>query len=77
MNTELRKRLYNMFLNYYYEDSMELLRSIFTTLVVMEDLNESEIAEVLTKLYKDADIYCLDISYNDFYNEMTEILIQR
>ena len=77
MNTELRKRLYDMFLNYYYEDSMELLRSIFTTLVVMEDLNESEIAEVLTKLYKDADIYYLDISYNDFYNEITEILIQR
>ena len=76
MNTELRSKLYDMFLNYYYEDSKELLKSVFTTLVVMEGLDESGISKVLNKLYSDADIYCLDISYNDFYNEMTETLIQ-
>ena len=76
MNTELRSKLYDMFLNYYYEDSKELLKSVFTTLVVMEGLDESGISKILNKLYSDADIYCLDISYNDFYNEMTETLIQ-
>lgn len=76
MNTELRSKLYDMFLNYYYEDSKELLKSVFTTLVVMEGLDESGISKVLNKLYTYADIWVLDISYNDFYNEMTETLIQ-
>ena len=76
MNTELRRKLYDMFLSYNYEESKELLRSVFTTIVIMEDLDELGIAKVLNELYTDAEVGCLDISYNDFYNEMTDTLIQ-
>ena len=42
-NTELRSKLYDMFLIYNYEDSKELLKSVFTTLVIMEKLEEDVI----------------------------------
>ena len=50
-NTELRSKLYDMFLTYNYEDSKELLKSVFTTLVIMEKLEEDDIQKVLKKLY--------------------------
>ena len=76
-NTELRSKLYDMFLTYNYEDSKELLKSVFTTLVIMEKLEEEDdIQKVLKKLYVDADICFLDITYSDFYNYMTDLLIQ-
>ena len=75
-NTELRSKLYDMFLTYNYEDSKELLKSVFTTLVIMEKLEEDDIQKVLKKLYVDADICFLDIAYNDFCNYMTDLLIQ-
>ena len=75
-NTELRSKLYDMFLTYNYEDSKELLKSVFTTLVIMEKLEEDDIQKVLKKLYVDADICCLDITYSDFYNYMTDLLTQ-
>ena len=55
-NIELRSKLYDMFLTYNYEDSKELLKSVFTTLVIMEKLEEDDIQKVLKKLYVDADI---------------------
>ena len=76
MNTELRSKLYDMFLTYNYEDSKELLKSVFTTLVIIEELEEDEIQKVLKKLYVDADVCFLDITYSDFYNYMTDLLIQ-
>lgn len=76
MNTELRSKLYDMFLTYNYEDSKELLKSVFTTLVIMEELKEDDIQKVLKKLYVDADVCFLDITYSDFYNYMTDLLIQ-
>ena len=76
MNTELRSKLYDMFLTYNYEDSKELLKSVFTTLVIMEELIEDDIQKVLKKLYVDADVCFLDITYSDFYNYMTDLLIQ-
>lgn len=75
-NTELRSKLYDMFLTYNYEDSKELLKSVFTTLVIMEKLEEDDIQKVLKKLYVDSDICFLDIAYNDFYNYMTDLLTQ-
>ena len=75
-HTELRSKLYDMFLTYNYEDSKELLKSVFTTLVIMEKLEEDDIQKVLKKLYVDADICFLDITYNDFYNYMTDLLTQ-
>ena len=75
-NTELRSKLYDMFLTYNYEDSKELLKSVFTTLVIMEKLEEDDIQKVLKKLYVDADICFLDIAYSDFCNYMTDLLIQ-
>ena len=75
-NTELRSKLYDMFLTYNYEDSKELLKSVFTTLVIMEKLEEDDIQKVLKKLYIDADICFLDIIYSDFYNYMTDLLIR-
>ena len=75
-NTELRSKLYDMFLTYNYEDSKELLKSVFTTLVIMEKLEEDDIQKVLKKLYDDADICFLDITYSDFYNYMTDLLTQ-
>ena len=74
MNTELRSKLYDMFLTYNYEDSKELLKSVFTTLVIMEKLEEDDIQKVLKKLYVDADICFLDITYSDFHNYMTDLL---
>ena len=76
MNTELRSKLYDMFLTYNYEDSKELLKSVFTTLVIMEKLEEDDIQKVLKKLYVDADICFLDITYSDFYSYMTDLLTQ-
>lgn len=76
MNTELRRKLYDMFLSYNYEESKELLRSVFTTIVIMEDLDDIEIAKLSNELYTDAEVGCLDISYKDFYDYMTDILIQ-
>ena len=76
MNTELRSKLYDMFLTYNYENSKELLKSVFTTLVIMEELKEDDIQKVLKKLYVDADICFLDITYSDFCNYMTDLLIQ-
>ena len=76
MNTELRSKLYDMFLTYNYESSKELLKSVFTTLVIMEELKEDDIQKVLKKLYVDADICFLDITYSDFCNYMTDLLIQ-
>ena len=76
MNTELRSKLYDMFLTYNYEDSKELLKSVFTTLVIMEKLEEDDIQKVLKKLYVDADICFLDITYSNFYDYMTDLLIQ-
>ena len=55
-NIELRSKLYDMFLNYNYEDSKELLKSVFTTLVIMEKLEDDDVQKVLKKLYVDADI---------------------
>ena len=75
-NIELRSKLYDMFLTYNYEDLKELLKSVFTTLVIMEKLEEDDIQKVLKKLYFDADICFLDITYSDFYNYMTDLLIQ-
>ena len=75
-NIELRSKLYDMFLTYNYEDSKELLKSVFTTLVIMEKLEENDIQKVLKKLYGDADICFLDIAYSDFCNYMTDLLIQ-
>lgn len=75
-NIELRSKLYDMFLTYNYEDSKELLKSVFTTLVIMEKLEEDDIQKVLKKLYVDADICFLDIAYSDFYNYMTDLLTQ-
>ena len=75
-NTELRSKLYDMFLTYNYEDSKELLKSVFTTLVIMEKLEEDDIQKVLKKLYVDADICFLDITYNDFCFFLTDLLIQ-
>ena len=46
-NIELRSKLYDMFLTYNYEDSKELLKSVFTTLVIMEKLEEDDIQKVL------------------------------
>ena len=76
INTELRSKLYDMFLTYNYEDSKELLKSVFTTLVIMEKLEEDDIQKILKKLYVDADVCFLDITYSDFYNYMTDLLIQ-
>ena len=59
-NIELRSKLYDMFLTYNYEDSKELLKSVFTTLVIMEKLEEDDIQKVLKKLYVDADICFLE-----------------
>ena len=75
-NTELRSKLYDMFLTYNYEDSKELLKSVFTTLVIMEKLEEDDIQKVLKKLYVDADVCFLDITYSNFYDYMTDLLIQ-
>ena len=75
-NIELRSKLYDMFLTYNYEDSKELLKSVFTTLVIMEELKENDIQKVLKKLYVDADICFLDITYSNFYDYMTDLLIQ-
>ena len=75
-NIELRSKLYDMFLTYNYEDSKELLKSVFTTLVIMEKLEEDDVQKVLKKLYVDADICFLHITYNDFCNYMTDLLIQ-
>ena len=75
-NIELRSKLYDMFLTYNYEDSKELLKSVFTTLVIMEKLEEDDIQKVLKKLYADADICFLDITYSDFYDYMTDLLTQ-
>ena len=76
MNTELRSKLYDMFLTYNYESSKELLKSVFTTLVIMEELKEDDIQKVLKKLYVDSDICFLDITYSNFYDYMTDLLIQ-
>ena len=76
MNTELRSKLCDTFLTYNYEDSQELLKSVFTTLVIMEELKEDDIQKVLKKLYVDADICFLDITYSDFCNYMTDLFIQ-
>ena len=75
-NIELRSKLYDMFLTYNYEDSKELLKSVFTTLVIMEKLEEDDIQKVLKKLYVAADICFLDITYSDFNNYMTDLLTQ-
>ena len=42
----------------------------------MEKLEEDDIQKVLKKLYVDADICFLDITYSDFCNYMTDLLIQ-
>ena len=75
-NIELRSKLYDMFLTYNYEDSKELLKSVFTTLVIMEKLEEDDIQKVLKKLYVDADICFLDITYSNFYDYMTDLFMQ-
>ena len=75
-NIELRSKLYDMFLTYNYEDSKELLKSVFTTLVIMEKLEDDDVQKVLKKLYVDADICFLDITYSDFHNYMTDLLTQ-
>ena len=38
--------------------------------------NMDDIKKVLKKLYVDADICFLDITYSDFHNYMTDLLIQ-
>lgn len=76
MKKELENKLSNMFVEYNYEDSKELLRSAFTTLVVVSEIEEREIIDTLSDLYDVAFISDLDINFDEFYSYMTDILIQ-
>lgn len=66
MKEELLKELKRTIIENYWEDKNLIIKSLFTTLVYIEDMHVDDAVIVLKDLYDVGEIKELDISFNEF-----------
>jgi hypothetical protein len=66
MKEELLKELKRVIIENYWEDKNLIIRSIFNTLVYIEDMSINDAEPTLKDLYDAGEIKELDISFNEF-----------
>jgi hypothetical protein len=66
MKEELLKELKRAIIENYWEDKNLIIRSLFTTLVYVEDIHVDDAEPILKDLYDVGEIKELDISFREF-----------